>query len=238
MDEYTSDITIIVNQKRFPAHKFMLYSRSEVFKKLFFDKRGCNSNEIVLYDTTELAFETMLLYCYNKEFSLECVNKVIDVYKLSQKFQISCLMEVCVEAIKEMMDCESLMVICEFAMIYRIRDLMNEIRQFAQTKSDQILNSQHIMTLSKDSSLKVFAFIINYMKVPQTTIINTIKQIRLNNDDLDITPLKEAINLLQCDVHDIELLRDLNLFTERELFDALKAKYLNLEHSRRKDNRK
>ena len=65
--EIMSDVTIVCDGARFPAHKLILSARSEVFAAMFSHKDTLESqqNEVTIKDLTKLTVETFLNFIYS-----------------------------------------------------------------------------------------------------------------------------------------------------------------------------
>ena len=78
-----SDVTLVVDGKRYPLHRLVLSTRCEVFERLFeHDKRA----EIELYETTPRALECFVEYLYTDNCTLNLDNTV-DVARLAHMYQ-------------------------------------------------------------------------------------------------------------------------------------------------------
>ncbi len=70
MNEDLSDITIVINGRKIPAHKFILSSCSHVFEDMIFslDFKQSDDKEIQIKDTNIDAFLVFLKCIYLEEF--------------------------------------------------------------------------------------------------------------------------------------------------------------------------
>ena len=78
-----TDVTFLVNEKRFPAHKIILAARCTYFKILLFgDMKEAHlgpDGEIPFTDTTPEAFELLLEYIYSGRVCLGDLNEDVSI---------------------------------------------------------------------------------------------------------------------------------------------------------------
>lgn len=78
-----SDVTLVVDGKKIPAHRLVLSTRCEVFSRLL---EHDNRDEIVLYDTTPEALRCFVEYLYTDNCTLN-LNNTVDVARLAHQYQ-------------------------------------------------------------------------------------------------------------------------------------------------------
>jgi hypothetical protein len=117
-NESNSDVILIIDGNRVPAHKFLLGLKSPVFYKMFFRHfEESNAKEIEIKEASIRSFEVMLKWIYCQKFDLNDKNDyllAIDVFKLCHRFELQRLMETIERKLIEMI------TICNNDVIYKL----------------------------------------------------------------------------------------------------------------------
>ncbi|XP_015924880.3 TD and POZ domain-containing protein 1-like [Parasteatoda tepidariorum] len=97
---YTSgemcDLEIRIGENILRAHKFMLCSRSPVFKKMMeHDCLETSSNSITITDCSEIPFKKFLMYLYTGEIEDRSMETVVPLYSLGDKYDVPALRNAC-----------------------------------------------------------------------------------------------------------------------------------------------
>nr|CAD2200384.1 unnamed protein product [Meloidogyne enterolobii] len=103
LNEDCSDLTLIVEDQRFPVHRVILAARSIYFHAMLFcGMRETNENEITLVDTPADAFKALLKYIYTGKLQLKSLklDLVLDMLGLVHKYGFSDLEETIPEFLK------------------------------------------------------------------------------------------------------------------------------------------
>ncbi len=92
LNQYMSDVIIIVDGNKLPAHKFLLAAKSKVFHAMFFgDMIESKAKEVEIKDTTVEAFKLMLKYVYFEELYLGDRNDyemAFEIYRIAHRFEL------------------------------------------------------------------------------------------------------------------------------------------------------
>jgi hypothetical protein len=92
LNEYMSDVIIIVDGNKLPAHKFLLAAKSKVFHAMFFgDMIESKAKEVEIKDTTVEAFKLMLKYIYFEELYLgndSDYEMAFEIYRIAHRFEL------------------------------------------------------------------------------------------------------------------------------------------------------
>jgi hypothetical protein len=87
-----SDITLIVNGTKIPAHKLILSAKSKVFEAMFYgvDMVEKTAKELQIKDTNTEAFYLLLKFIYTKKFDFGVIDyeMTINVFKIAHRFRI------------------------------------------------------------------------------------------------------------------------------------------------------
>jgi len=96
-DDSFSDVTFVVNNKQFSAHKNILSARSRVFCTMF--KSGMRESKdqvIPIEDTEEVTFKEMLRFIYSGQCDPSILqDKTVDVLAIADRFDVPCLKLMC-----------------------------------------------------------------------------------------------------------------------------------------------
>ncbi len=142
MNEVLSDITIIINDHKIPAHKFILSSRSDVFETMFLSQfKESNDKEIEIKDTNIEAFEVFLKCIYFDIFDSKAIKDyslVIDVFRLSHRYQTQELSHFIEEELIELITVSNVVDIYEFALIYDLNKLLNALKVFVNKNKTEL----------------------------------------------------------------------------------------------------
>jgi hypothetical protein len=229
LDPTLSDITLIIDGKRLPSHKFVLSAKSEVFKAMLFgDLMESNATEVEIKDTTSEAFETLLKYCYFESFALDDNNDyemAFDVFKIAHRFQFKRLMILIEEELIKLISIENLVFFYEFSKFYELNDLMKSLKSFCRENALNIIESEVFLS----QSFGIVATIVSFMNVSQTVVISLLQKIQERNSDSDLKPFIDLIVFDLCSIDDLVALQKLNLFSDQQMFEAVVEKYRQLE---------
>jgi hypothetical protein len=101
-----SDVIIIVDGNKLPAHKFLLAAKSKVFYAMFYgDMIESKAKEVEIKDTTVEAFKLMLKYIYFEELDLGNDNDyemAFEIYRIAHRFELRKLIEILYKSLVEM----------------------------------------------------------------------------------------------------------------------------------------
>ncbi|XP_042900740.1 uncharacterized protein [Parasteatoda tepidariorum] len=97
---YTSgemcDLEIRIGENILRADKFMLCSRSPVFKKMMeHDFLESSSNSITITDCSEITFKNFLMYLYTGEIEDRSMETVVPLYSLGDRYDVPPLRNAC-----------------------------------------------------------------------------------------------------------------------------------------------
>ena len=178
MNEERSDVTFVVDGQRLPAFKALLSLRSPVFEELF--NEDPNQKEIVVTDATVDGFKTMLSFIYIQElaFTEEInVDLVLDVYNLSNKYQLKRLTECLDKYIEKfVINCDNINDIYTFAIDNDHKSLSELAINFMRRNTTKLLNKdmKQLIALNRKSGNSLFAMIARKLKNIES-ILSTIK---------------------------------------------------------------
>jgi len=168
----------VVDGQRLPAFKALLSLRSPVFEELF--NEDPNQKEIVVTDATVDGFKTMLSFIYIQElaFTEEInVDLVLDVYNLSNKYQLKRLTECLDKYIEKfVINCDNINDIYTFAIDNDHKSLSELAINFMRRNTTKLLNKdmKQLIALNEKTDDSLFAMIATKLKNIES-ILSTIK---------------------------------------------------------------
>ncbi|XP_072036500.1 BTB/POZ domain-containing protein 17-like [Amphiura filiformis] len=157
-----SDVTLIVGNKRYSAHKAILAASSPYFQRMFYGgswKEGSGS-EVMLEEipSCEEAFETFLRYFYSGSVTVT-KKTVIPVVTLADKYDCQGLKEICSSFIADMLnnkyDVEAALGWVAFAEQMRMHALQQKCYDLISYNFDKACNMSGWLSLSFEQILTI-----------------------------------------------------------------------------------
>uniref|UniRef100_A0A915MFX6 Methyltransferase HEMK2 n=1 Tax=Meloidogyne javanica TaxID=6303 RepID=A0A915MFX6_MELJA len=210
IQEDCSDLTLIVEDQRFPVHRVILAARSIYFHAMLFcGMRETNENEITLVDTPADAFKALLKYIYTGKLQLKSLklDLVLDMLGLVHKYGFSDLEE----------------TIPEFLKHYSIECLMTTCLDFIDNCATELLGTQAFIDLPAQALVKILSR--NSFCAPEIEIFNAVKQwIETHPDEEpEFSSILAQIRLPLIKVNDLfEHVRESSLISPDQILDAIK----------------
>ncbi|XP_054160520.1 BTB/POZ domain-containing protein 9-like [Oppia nitens] len=97
LSEMNSDLTLVVEGHRLPAHRFVLAAKSPVFNAMFYgDLMESTAREVDIREAPVDAFRVMLRYIYSERFEMDNdkdFQQAIQVFKLGHRYQLHRLVQ-------------------------------------------------------------------------------------------------------------------------------------------------
>jgi ribosomal protein S17E len=224
MNEDLSDITIVINGHKIPAHKFILSSRSDVFKDMFNEFKRSIEKVIEIKDTNVEAFKVFLKCIYFEEFdskSIENYSLAIDVFKLSQRFQTQELSHFVEEELIELICVENCFAIHELALIYESKRLLITLKDFFIKNKTELIEKK----LFLNHSFELIEKFIEFANLSLKELISVLIEIRQKFSDKDLSQFRKLINFDLCSMQTLNRLKNIGLFGDKELIEILMKRY-------------
>lgn len=222
-----SDITLVVENKKFPAHKVILAARSDYFRALLFGgmmESQPGTTEIELQETTAKPFEALLKYIYTGKMNLLDVKQeehLLDILGMSHRYGFVELETSISEYLKAILNIKNVCLIYDLANIYSLKSLCNVCKEFMDRNASHILHSEAFLGLSQSSVKELISR--DSFCAPEIEIFNAIREWASQNVNVDPTPILEAVRLPlmpMCEL--LNVVRDTNLVTADSILDAIK----------------
>jgi BTB/POZ domain-containing protein 9 len=151
LNDEISDVTLIVENSRFPAHKIVLAARSIYFKAMFFGgMKESKENTVELKETPVQAFKILLEYIYTGKMLLKEMKTdlVFDILGLVHKYGFTELEHNVSEYLKEICKPENVCNIFCASQMYSMRSLAAHCLDFMDFHAEEILKHPTFRNLS------------------------------------------------------------------------------------------
>ncbi|KAI6190191.1 BTB/POZ domain-containing protein 9 [Aphelenchoides bicaudatus] len=162
-----SDVTLIVENERFPAHRVILACRSTYFRAI-----------------------VLLKYIYSGRIRFQSFKfeVILDVFVLAHKFVFADLEIALCDYLKHILHHSNVAAVYALADFYQLDDLALSCTDFMDKHAEEVLKTDAFVQLSGSSLHKIFAR--DSFCVPEIEIFNIVsKWIQLNPDDKEYRKL-------------------------------------------------
>jgi BTB/POZ domain-containing protein 9 len=224
--EFT-DVTFIVEGKRFPAHRVLLASRCEYFRALLFGgmRESKPEAEIVLKETSAQSFRFLLKYLYTGRIYLRDVNEehVLDLLGLAHKYGFLALESAISGYLKGNIDLHNICRIFDVACLYQLDEVLETCLNFADVHAVELLQSMADFASLSEAAL-VSIIKRDSFCAPEVEIFRAVQCWIDENLEAD-KQLLSNIRLPLISLNDLfHTVRPSKLFTADAILDAIKIK--------------
>ena len=147
------DVTFVVEDKEFPAHRVFLASRCEYFRALLFGgmREAEPESKIVLRDTSAQTFSTLLKYVYTGRIFLGELREehVLDLLGLAHQYGFLALESAISGYLKSCLDLHNFCHIFDVACLYQLKEVLDTGLNFADTHAVEMLTTDSFCNLSE-----------------------------------------------------------------------------------------
>ncbi|RXM28776.1 BTB/POZ domain-containing protein 9 [Acipenser ruthenus] len=155
-EEY-SDVTFIVEKKRFPTHRVILAARCHYFRALLYGgmKESQPQAEIPLEDTTAEAFSMLLQYIYTGRVSMSSEREevLLDFLSLAHRYGFEQLEDSTSEYLRTILNTHNVCLIFDVASLYSLRKLSTSCCTYIDRNTADVLASEGFLSMSKPALL-------------------------------------------------------------------------------------
>ncbi|XP_041107016.1 BTB/POZ domain-containing protein 9-like isoform X2 [Polyodon spathula] len=155
-EEY-SDVTFIVEKKRFPAHRVILAARCHYFRALLYGgmKESQPQAEIPLEDTTAEAFSMLLQYIYTGcvSMSSESEEVLLDFLSLAHRYGFEQLEDSTSEYLRTILNTQNVCLIFDVASLYSLGKLSTTCCTYIDRNATDVLASEGFLSMSRPALL-------------------------------------------------------------------------------------
>ncbi|XP_061901041.1 BTB/POZ domain-containing protein 9 [Entelurus aequoreus] len=157
--EQYSDVTFIVEGKRFPAHNVILAARCHYFRALLYGgmKESQPQAEICLEETQAEAFSMLLNYLYTGRASLSSAREevLLDFLGLAHRYGLQPLEDSISDFLRTILHNNNVCLVFDVASLYSLSTLSAACCSYMDKHAPEVLNSDGFLTLSKTALLTV-----------------------------------------------------------------------------------
>ncbi|XP_044574718.1 speckle-type POZ protein-like [Cotesia glomerata] len=173
-----TDVTFIVGDKKFQAHKIILSSRSPVLAAMFtHDMIEKKTSRVSVEDITSEIFEKFLNYMYtDRVANLDDV--ALDLLKTADMYQIQSLKDICESSLIKSFKLKNFFEIVDLADRYRAETLKEHAIKYVVDGKRDVINTDEFKQLEKNNpslALELLKRVViqNTSRVSTCSIIDT-----------------------------------------------------------------
>lgn len=156
-DQQLFDFEIIVDDKVFKTHKYLLATCSDHFKAMFLhNSQESQENKVVLEDINADAVEAILNFCYLGQLKLSKEN-VQDILLAANRLTIDEIQNLCVEYIRTRVDTYNCLGVLSVADRCNLSNLIHETFHYCLDKFESIIKEEEILNLEENLLEKIIS---------------------------------------------------------------------------------
>ena len=225
LNEESSDVVLIANGTRLPAHKFVLMAKSPKFAELF--RADPQKREFDLGLDSEEAiqnFRAILKYFYTERFALEDESdytKVIDAYKMAQQYGMEGLKVQIERSLAKLINLNNYLELYKFAEENQMHELVRLWMTFVFANSQQIITNESFM----NETLPIAQKVLSTLNAQTSYVLAKMRQLIENNPGLDVQQFRNVVHIERCSIDDLLALAELKLYDHKFLFEDMVKRY-------------
>ncbi|CAH8662388.1 unnamed protein product [Schistosoma guineensis] len=151
-NEAFSDVILVVQNTRFPAHRAILAARSEYFRALFYGGLAESSSPVVyLNDINVVAFKNILQYIYTGQMKLTKPKLTLSILCLAHQYNFRSLETVISTYLTHSLSVKNVWCIYDMAVMYNLDDLITACLRFLDCLAPAPLYNPRFLRLSQSS---------------------------------------------------------------------------------------
>ncbi|XP_061172910.1 BTB/POZ domain-containing protein 9-like [Saccostrea echinata] len=221
-----SDITLIVENVPFPAHKVILATRSEYFRALLYGgmkESQPGTTQVELKDTSASAFSILLKYMYSGRLNLLEIKdeNLLDILGMSHRYGFVDLETAISDYLKAILNISNVCLIYDIANMYHLTSLCQVCKDFIDRNAQDILVNETFLTLSQSSVKDLISR--DSFCAPESTIFNAVVKWSEHNQGQDPSPILQCVRLPLMTMNDLlNVVRPTGLVSADSILDAIK----------------
>ncbi|XP_060810795.1 BTB/POZ domain-containing protein 9 [Amyelois transitella] len=148
-----SDVTLIVEGQRIPAHKVILAASSDYFRALLYGgMREANQAEVELQAPLQ-AFKALLRYVYSGHMGLSLLREecVLDMLGLAHQFNFQQLEAAISDYLRQVLALRNVCAVLDAARLYGLDALMDYCYNFLDRNATEVLKHDTLLQLSVEA---------------------------------------------------------------------------------------
>ncbi|XP_057339509.1 speckle-type POZ protein-like [Microplitis mediator] len=143
-----SDVELIVQEKKFQAHKFVLMVRSPVFQAMLTtDMRENREKTITIKNMDSEVFKSMLEFLYTDKVN-DLDNVAEQLLEAADKYQIHTLKEICAESLCTSVTIDNASRLLALAYLHNAKEMLEYISNFI------VINASHVVKTEEYKMMK------------------------------------------------------------------------------------
>nr|XP_060610064.1 BTB/POZ domain-containing protein 9 isoform X1 [Anolis sagrei ordinatus] len=225
-EEY-SDVTFIVEKKRFPAHRVILAARCQYFRALLYGgmRESQPEAEIPLQDTTAEAFTMLLKYIYTGRATLrdEKEEVLLDFLSLAHKYGFPELEDSTSEYLCTILNIQNVCMTYDVASLYLLPKLTCMCCMFMDRNAQEVLSSEGFLSLSKPALLSIV--LRDSFAAPEKDIFQALMNWCKQNPKESHAEIMHAVRLPLMSLTELlNVVRPSGLLSPDAILDAIKVR--------------
>ncbi|XP_060610064.2 BTB/POZ domain-containing protein 9 isoform X1 [Anolis sagrei] len=225
-EEY-SDVTFIVEKKRFPAHRVILAARCQYFRALLYGgmRESQPEAEIPLQDTTAEAFTMLLKYIYTGRATLrdEKEEVLLDFLSLAHKYGFPELEDSTSEYLCTILNIQNVCMTYDVASLYLLPKLTCMCCMFMDRNAQEVLSSEGFLSLSKPALLSIV--LRDSFAAPEKDIFQALMNWCKHNPKESHAEIMHAVRLPLMSLTELlNVVRPSGLLSPDAILDAIKVR--------------
>ncbi|KAL4624278.1 BTB/POZ domain-containing protein 9 [Arapaima gigas] len=225
-EEY-SDVTFIVENKRFPAHRVILAARCHFFRALLYGgmKESQPQAEVPLGETRAEAFSMLLQYLYTGRASLSSAREevLLDFLGLAHRYGLQPLEDSISEFLRTVLHTHNVCLVFDVASLYCLSGLSAACCAFMDRHAPEVLASEGFLTLSKTALLTVVKR--DSFAASEKEIFQALCRWCRHNGDTEAQEVMSAVRLPLMSLTELlNVVRPSGLISPDDLLDAIKMR--------------
>ncbi|XP_069092426.1 BTB/POZ domain-containing protein 9 isoform X2 [Pleurodeles waltl] len=222
-----SDVTFIVEKKRFPAHRVVLAARCHYFRALLYGgmRESQPEAEITLHDTTADAFTMLMKYIYTGRATLrdEKEEVLLDFLSLAHKYGFPELEDSSSEYLCTILNIQNVCMIYDVASLYSLSKLACTCCMFIDRNAPEVLSSEGFLSLSKAALLNIVSR--DSFAAPEKNIFQALINWCEHNSKENHAEIMQAVRLPLMSLTELlNVVRPSGLLTPDSILDAIKVR--------------
>ncbi|XP_044591071.1 speckle-type POZ protein B-like [Cotesia glomerata] len=152
-DNIARDITLVVNEKEYQAHKVILMARSPFFyAMLTHDMKEKQENKITVPSIDPKIFEKMIEYIYSDRVTNNLDSCAEQMLEVADQYQLLGLVEMCEESLSKSITVENAMRVLVLADKFNAQQLLEFSLNFVVSNISRIKNTKEYQQTINDKS--------------------------------------------------------------------------------------
>ena len=226
MSEDNSDVVLIVEGKRIPAHRVVLAARSDYFRALLYNEMNESTQDQVEIQVSSLAaFKFLLNYVYTGHLQLSSLNDemISEIFSLAHQYGFTELEEDILNYLKKTVNITNVFIIYDLATLYHLDDLTDVCCSFINQNTAQLFNHESFYNLSSATLKQMIKR--DLFCAQEIDIFKSVKEWSARNPNEEIEDIISAICLPLISNNDLlNVVRKSSLVSSDAILDAIQSK--------------